>query len=84
LDLVPKVKHWVETTSQTMGNWTSRETVLQDLEFIKKEEVFVYEKVPFESINKVLQKYTRITMVGFDVLQVPRYKIVYKLDINHN
>ncbi len=79
LDLAPKAKHWVGTTSQTMGNWTSKETVLNSLASIKGEAVPIYEELPLERMNQILLKNTGIVAVGYDVLQVPKYKITFEL-----
>jgi len=36
------------------------------------------ESISLENINKVLRNNKRLVVIGFDVLQVPRYKIVYR------
>ena len=75
MDLTIKVKRWIDATSQTMGNWVSREAVMQDLESIDLEEVPVYEnKIPVKKINEILQNDSKVIAISFDVLQVPRYK----------
>lgn len=79
MDVAPKVKHWIQTSDQTMGNWTSKEDIIRELEKIQFEEVPVYENdIPIESANDVLKKNRELTVIGFDILQVPRYKITYK------
>jgi hypothetical protein len=78
MDLTHKMKHWVDTTPQTMGNWVAKTEIKKRLDSIKFEEVPIYEEsIPFESANEVLQKNNKLVVIGFDVLQVPRYKIVY-------
>lgn len=80
VDLLPKMKRWLNSTSQNMGNWTSKEVVLQRLEAVPIEQVPVYnEKIPLDVINGILQKNKEITIIGFDVLQIPRYKITFRL-----
>lgn len=80
VDLIPKLRHWYNTTDQSMGNWTSKEDVIQELESIKIEEVPAYENdIPAESIEKILKNNGKLVVVGFDVLQIPRYKVVYEL-----
>lgn len=79
MDLTPKIKHWIETTSQSVGNWVSRETIMQELAKIKIELAPVYEgKIPLALANEVLQNNRELVIIGFDVLQIPRYRIAYK------
>ncbi len=78
MDLTPKVKYWTETTPHTLGNWVSKETVLQNLESINVEKVPVYNGVPLKELNNLLQNNKEITAIGFDVLQIPRYKMTFK------
>ena len=74
-----KMKHWINTISQTMGNWVSKEQIRQELESLEIEKVPVYEEdFPLENANEVLQRNNELVVIGFDVLQIPRYKIVYK------
>jgi len=63
-----------------MGNWTSKAEIRKWLESIRFNDVPVYkETLALESANKVLQKKGRLVALGFDVLQMPRYKIVYTI-----
>jgi hypothetical protein len=80
MDLTPKVKHWINTTDQTMGNWTSKATIKNELDNINFEEVPVYDKkdTSIEKIEKDLKDNGKLTVVGFDILQIPRYKIVFE------
>jgi hypothetical protein len=76
MDFTPKVKHWLDSTSQSMGNWVSKETTMQELDSLKIKKAVVYkDKVPFEIINESLKKNRQIVVIGFDFLQAPRYKI---------
>jgi hypothetical protein len=78
-DLTPRIKKWIYTTPQTMGNWVSKESCLQDLEEIEIKEVAVYDEIPKEELNEILQENSQIIVIGFDILQVPRYTVVFKL-----
>ncbi len=80
MDFTPKVKHWLDTTSQSMGNWVSKETTMQKLDSLKVKKVAVYkDENPLEIITESLKKNGRIVVIGFDVLQTPRYKITFEL-----
>jgi hypothetical protein len=80
MDLTPKVKRWLNTTSQSMGNWVSKEDTIQSMNALEFGEVLVCEDgVSLKTINEFLQKNKRIEVLGFDVLQIPRYKITFEL-----
>lgn len=80
LDLTPKVKQWINTTNLSMGNWTSKATIKEQLNAIKIEKVTVYERhnFPVEAINRALIQNGKLVVIGFDILQIPRYKITYE------
>ncbi|KNY28167.1 hypothetical protein [Pseudobacteroides cellulosolvens] len=81
MDIIPKLRHWYNTTNQSMGNWTSKEDGIQELESIKIEKVPVYENgILVESIKEILKNIGKLVVVGFDMLQMPRYEIVYELE----
>lgn len=81
MDLLPKLVHWVNTTPQNMGNWVSKESLIQDLSPIKAEPVPVFKGlIPPDVANEVLQSHRELVVVGYDILQIPRYKIVFKLE----
>lgn len=80
MDFTPKVKHWLNTTSQSMGNWVSQEATVQSMNTLEIEEVLVYEDgISLKNANEFMQKNHRFVVLGFDVLQIPRYKIIYEL-----
>lgn len=79
MDLTFKMKNWINKTDQSMGNWTSKEEVKAELAMISFKEVPVFEKQSaIDSINSNLNKDGKVVIVGFDILQVPRYKIVFE------
>jgi len=82
MDFTPKVKRWLNTTSQSVGNWVSKEGTEQSMNALEIAEVLVYKDgIPLEVINDFLQKNNRIGVLGFDVLQIPRYKVIFELKI---
>lgn len=79
-DLLPRVKRWVKNTPQSMGNWTSREELDQELGDSEWPAVPVYQgNQGLEPANKILQENGELVLVGFDVLGVPRAVITFKL-----
>jgi len=78
LDLIPKIKAWVNTTDQTMGNWVSKEEIDKQLKAININQVPVYKRIPFEILNQKLQEDGKLIMIGFDILQVPRNKMTFE------
>lgn len=85
VDLAPRIKLWLNATNQNMGNWSSKENIIRELEDIKSENVPVYEKdLPISSAAEILQNNGKLVVIGFDILQIPRYQIVYELELKVN
>jgi len=79
LDFGPRVKKWLNVASQSMGNWTSKEELIQSINKLEIEEVLVFaDEIPLERFKEFLKKNERLVVIGFDILQVPRYMIVYE------
>jgi len=79
MDFTPKIKAWLNLTSQSMGNWVSKEEILQSMNTLEIEAVPVYEKGIFpEAVNEFLQKQDELVVYGFDILQIPRCKIIFE------
>jgi hypothetical protein len=81
VELVPRVRNWLETTSQGMGNWVSREELSNRLAKTGIETVPVSrEEIPLVQLNRLLRENKTLTVIGFDVLQVPRGKITFQAE----
>ena len=78
-ELLPKLENWIKTTPQNMGNWVTRESILDNLTSanIEIRSVPVMRELPLKYANEILQNNSKLVMVGFDILQVPRYKILF-------
>jgi len=76
-DLLPRVLRWAETTEQRMGNWVGKDLVLQRAGFIEPGEIPVFGGDVAERADAILKRGGILAAVGFDVLQVPRVKVVY-------
>jgi hypothetical protein len=79
MELVPEVRNWIGTTPQSMGNWVSREEILKRLSDVGIKPVPISRgEIPLERLNDTLAENKSLTVVGFDVLQVPRCQITFK------
>ncbi|APM40686.1 hypothetical protein [Clostridium kluyveri] len=77
-DLLPRVTQWVSTTSQSMGNWTTKEQIIQDLSTMKISSVQILNRDSFlKQANGLLNNNGKLIVIGFDILQVPKYKITF-------
>ncbi len=78
VELVPRVRKWLETTSQSMGNWVSREGLQDRLLKTGIRPVPVSrQKIPLAQLDQALKDNQTITVIGFDALQVPRARITF-------
>jgi len=79
VDVLSKVGLWSKSTKQNMGNWVSKESILKDVADSKVRPVPISMKIPIELANEILHKKSKLVVIGFNVLQAPRYKIVFEL-----
>jgi hypothetical protein len=79
MDLSFKVKQRVQNTTKTMGNRTSKDTTLQELESLNIKDIPAYNTIPTEQLNTLLNNNNEVIAVGFDILQVPRDQITFEL-----
>lgn len=78
VELVFRVRTWLDSVPFSMGNWTSREQVKAEYFSFKMREPIVYrETVPLGDMNQILQEKKELHIIGFDILQIPRYRIAY-------
>ena len=54
-DLISKVKKWIGTTDQTMGNWVSKEELKKRLEDFQIKEVPVYNVIPLDILEQKIK-----------------------------
>lgn len=73
MDLIPRMKNWVDTTSQSLGNWASKEDLSASLNDTGVSYVTVYQaNIPINEINTLLKNQQSITLIGFDQMQYPQ------------
>jgi len=75
-DLLPRVASWLSATDKSMGNWISRETVLEETERRGVNAApQVVGDLPVEVANGLFARYGELVVVGFDTLQLPVHEI---------
>ncbi|MCG6186293.1 hypothetical protein [Maribellus maritimus] len=80
MEIVPNVLHWAETSSLSMGNWTSMARLKKTYSnFNIKKPVILRKELPVKEINEKLTESSELYFIGFDKLQIPRYCIGYKI-----
>ncbi len=78
MELVPGICKWLDNQSLSMGNWSSQEEIKGEYESLKiKMPVIFKESFPADSLNKILLQNHELKIIGFDLLQIPRYKICF-------
>ena len=81
VELVPRVRTWLEATTQSMGNWASREELSDALLKTGIGPVAVSrDEIPLAQLNQVLKDNRTLTLIGFDILQVPRCRITFRAE----
>jgi hypothetical protein len=79
MELVPNMVQWTETTSLSMGNWTSMAEIKKEYSKLHFKKPLIYkDKFPFDEVNGKFKEAAELYVVGFDKLQVPRCKIKFK------
>lgn len=79
VELAASVRRWLERTPQSMGNWVSREALSDQMRKTGIGPVPVsISRIPLAQINSVLRRNRAVTLIGFDALQVPRWKMTFR------
>lgn len=78
-EIAPRLRAWADTTSQSLGNWISREEVHARLSRISTEPVESWkEHVPIARMNEMLAKGDTVVLVAFDDFQTPVARISFR------
>jgi len=79
MELVPNIVQWTETSSLSMGNWTSMADIRNEYSKLNIIKPLIYKKrLPFDEVNRKFKEAGELYIVGFDKLQVPRCLIRFK------
>ena len=77
-DMLPRMQNWVESTSQSMGNWVSREGLFEGTTGVKPAKVITH-NFPLGAANAILKQHGEVTLIAFDVLQIPTCQVTFTL-----
>lgn len=78
VELVGRVRNWLATTPQSMGNWVSRQELSNQMSRTRIGPVPVWrEGIPLAQLNRILQENRTLTVIGFDALQVPSCRLTF-------
>lgn len=78
VDLLPRIAAWLDVTPQTMGNWITRDSIAEELAAVPVDAVPVLGSDAAGTLDTVLEEEGHLVVVGFDALQVPRYRLVFE------
>jgi len=73
VEVAPRVKQWADTSSQSMGNWISRQSIIKDLAGLPDvTPKFISKELPLGELNSIYSQQGSLVAVGMDMFQVPR------------
>ncbi|WP_053991551.1 hypothetical protein [Mangrovimonas sp. TPBH4] len=73
-ELVPNIIQWTETSTLSTGNWKSMADITNEYSSYHIQKPLIYrEKVPYEDLNQLLEATSELYIIGFDILQIPRF-----------
>ena len=71
-ELVPNIVHWTETSSLSMGNWTSLAEIKNEYSSLNIKKPLIFkENLPKNDLNRKIAETGELYMVGFNKLQIP-------------
>lgn len=81
LDLAVSLNRWIHQTSQSMGNWASRESLMARLETNDPIDPALGDsEAALAEADLILKQQGGVIAIGFDTLQMPRQMITYVLE----
>lgn len=79
VDLLVRLRLWLEATTQTMGNWGRRDAIMARISATPvTPDAVVLEAEDTAFLDALLQERGKLVAIGFDTLQVPRYRIDFE------
>jgi len=81
VELIPRMTHWIDSVKFSMGNWSTRENIKKGLSALKIKKSLVYKSsIPFGELNKKLAESSALYVIGFDKLQIPRGRMIFRYE----
>jgi hypothetical protein len=81
VELIPRMTHWIDSVKFSMGNWSTRENIKKGLSALKIKKSLVYKSsIPFGELNKKLAESSTLYVIGFDKLQIPRGRMIFRYE----
>jgi len=72
-EVAPRVKAWADTSMQSMGNWISRQSIVNDfVGYPDASPRLISRELPLDEMNADYAREGKLVAVGFDIFQVPR------------
>jgi hypothetical protein len=82
MEFIPNIVRWTETTSLSMGNWSSMAEIKKEYSKLNIKKPLIFKsKLPFDEVNRKFAEAAELTVVGFNKLQVPIGKITFRYAI---
>ncbi len=83
MEIVPNITRWAETSSLSMGNWISMSEIQKIYSKLNIEKpTILQDNLPIKEIDAQLKESSELYFIGFDKLQIPRYSLICKLDLD--
>lgn len=77
-ELVPNIIQWANTSTLSTGNWKSMANIKNEYASINIKKPLIYtEEFPFDKVNNKFKEVSEIFVIGFDILQIPRFIIKF-------
>lgn len=79
MEIVPNIVAWTETSTLSMGNWTSMAAIKNQYSTIPIKKPLIFKNgFPYSEVNDLLRNSSEVYFVGYDVLQIPRFVKKFK------
>ncbi len=73
-ELLPNINNWLESSTLSTGNWKSMAEIKSEFASFNIKKPLIYKNdFPYEETNSLLTESSEIYIMGYDVLQVPRF-----------
>ena len=79
MELVPRMIQWIDSASLSMGNWVTMKEIKNEFSSLDIKMPLIYKNyIPMENMNRKIKEMSELYMIGYDKLQIPRFRVHYK------